>query len=593
MPKKIHKTDPIGSRRPVQQRSIDRGIASQRIREILAQNGVPVDSIKPRYLSDFIDRIIESLTSGRAINKDSLELGFRKEVLQKQQGIDKRQVNMGRVSISINELKNNLPAAPNDNLSEVTALSHPPSGNFERAQTVQARTQLQTAEETVIQKIIGWAEHPPEPREIYTSPGYAKAVTGTETKTIVLPKRTNPEAELSELIRQSNPAELQRRIPQIANTITWYIDRFIPAQSGITNKVLNGEPVQGREMIEQLDPVFREIDPDFDISKLINADTVITQSDRINVGNEINNKILMPRGVFASSVEGGQHVIGFILKDPELLTTPRGRSMPLYKVYPFIGEFGTAYSDHGMIIYPYCRDVDFARTVKTIQQNWLNYKIGAFRGVSFRENPNFIVSWIAIHFFEGSHDIVKDQRTDTINEELAHHDLQTAFREKEGLPFETYDIKRKVSGIKKLLKPDSILLRELENIVGRTGYSREADDFCSGINEMYAKLVSLEKSPFPSFTLMDCILNSITTRTETLAREDEQYPTARKFLAQFIWKELNSAAELNSPTHNEWAVFFDNNIKGTDEASDKEAIRAFNKRLVELSPKIVSEHFTI
>jgi hypothetical protein len=92
---------------------------------------------------------------------------------------------------------------------------------------------------------------------------------------------------------------------------------------------------------------------------------------------------------------------------------------------------------------------------------------------------------------------------------------------------------------------------------------------------------------------MDCILNSITTRTETLAREDEQYPTARRFLAQFIWKELNNIAELHNPTHNEWAAFFDNNIKGTDEASDKAAIRAFNNRLIKLSPKIVSEHFLI
>ena len=98
MSKKINKTDPVRSRRPVQQRSFDMGIAKQRIKEILAGNGVPVDSIKPRYLSDFIDSVIESLTSGRTINKDSLELGFRREVLQKQQGINKRQISRCNLS---------------------------------------------------------------------------------------------------------------------------------------------------------------------------------------------------------------------------------------------------------------------------------------------------------------------------------------------------------------------------------------------------------------------------------------------------------------------------------------------------------------
>lgn len=603
MTKKINKPTSAKPIRSEQPRSFDIGIAKQKIKEILTTNGLDPNSIQPRLLSNFIDRIIESLKSNKPINKDALEQFFRKEVLQNQRGIDKSKINFGKISSEVNQLKNNLPTTATQSLalgSTPTALSTSlTSGGLQESLATQGRLEVHESPqrtESVIEKLLAWMEEPPAPSEIYTSPGIAEIRSGGNLSTIQLPKRTNPEAELSELIRQMPREELRERLGEITNTLTWYTGSFIPAQSGLSQRFFNGEQIKGHEVIEALDETLRTIAPDFNIKELINSDKTITRSDLANIGTAVNLKILMPRGVFAGSVDNGQLGIGFTLRDPEILITPKGNKMPMYVVYPFVGDFSYAYSDHEMLIYPYHRDASFAEGLKTVDKNWVNYKLGSSKEISFVTKPNAVVSWTFVQLMEDSPDIIKAQRIDTINEELSHHDLHLAFKEKEGVSFDTCDVQRKVEGVKKLLKPDSILLKELESIPQRESNPQVAfekqDEFCNAINEIYAKLVSLERSPFPLLTLQDCIANSISDHGN-LQNEPGEYAHARKFLAQFIWKELNNTPELQNASQEQWCTYFDTAIKGTDEKSDKEAIRNFNGKLIELAPKIVAEHFII
>lgn len=599
MGKETNKIQPVVVSKPFQQRSFDAIATKQMIRDILAENIVAFDSIQPRYLSNFIDRVIESLRSGKAINKDVLEQFFRKEIFQNQTYSSKSQINFGSISVRINQLKNNLPAASSQSISHLSETQSPTKVGLGKESEVQGELQVRNAAkepEMIIQKIILWVDNPPPYVEVSQSSGFAEVKRGTATSIIPLPKRTDPEAELKELVRQMPREELAQQLGRILSTFEWYSTCFIPAQSGLTEKFTKGKNVKGHEVIEVLDGVIRSIEPNFDMGKIINPDNVVTRSDLVNLGNQINLKILMPRGLFSAITDGGL-CIGFMLKEPEVLVTPKGNNMPMHKIYPLVGEFGYAYSDHEMVVYPYFRDASFAEGLTAAERNWANYKAGLLRGISFTKNPDAVISWVGLQFLEHSQDIVIDQRTDAVNEELAHHDLHTAFKEKEGTSFDTHDITKKVEGIKKLLKPNSVLLRELENIPQREINLQTAlvkqEEFCHAVDEIYAKLVSLEISPFPPFTLQDCICNTILPVHEELQYEPGQYAIARKFLAQFLWKELNGTHENHNASREEWGKYLDTAIKGTDESSDKNAIRIFNKKLTEVAHKIVSEHFVV
>ena len=331
---------------------------------------------------------------------------------------------------------------------------------------------------------------------------------------------------------------------------------------------------------------------DLGLNGLITNDTDIKPYHHYIVAHSIIEKMLLPKGVFVSNGQEYQ-ITEVIPYPPETYTTPDGHEAIVYTTYPTAEsrEFNTTARYHDpSVIFPILierlhglEEVALERTfpgVKALKEE----KSSRFQ----REEITSKLYLNKVIYLETYLRCAKPdgvQKGVYLAEEFEHLDVRKLAEKKLGRRLMPYTPSCEIDEVTAILKPDSFLLRELNNITS----PEEKLAFASAIQEVRAKLGALRKGHSPNTLLSFLDAIQLDFPKAENGEEPPHYYTARKL----IEKRLLGPAIMGKETidNDDWFKFLDDNLPQEIMACERSKSNDLVDKLDLAARKALEQHF--
>jgi GNAT superfamily N-acetyltransferase/anti-sigma regulatory factor (Ser/Thr protein kinase) len=362
---------------------------------------------------------------------------------------------------------------------------------------------------------------------------------------------------------------------QSVDIVKWYFEEYEPSQVEMAASFNDGT-LTGDHIIEWVDRVVRPLKPDLDVTGIVETGKPFTPRQAGLLGEKILKDVLIPHGIIAhvSAVASGV-AVGSIT-NTETITTPAGRTIPLYTVRTLRGEFGqgTAFAEY--VIVPEEIAKESHEIADHYAKLWRDHMEGRAPAALFRYQKRY-AEWIFMHLFGKSDAAAAARlvRECDLAEELSHSDMQAFAETVLERPLDTAVPEDVEAASHAILKPASI--EELAFEAARDGETRYI--LAEAVLEVEAKLNAIIRSPMSAYNFLEFLHGNVVD-LHIPGDEPPEYNVARNILLSVMSKHLFGKSTTDT---REWRDYLDETLWNMDEfnaALKKAAAAAYREEFL-------------
>ena len=260
-----------------------------------------------------------------------------------------------------------------------------------------------------------------------------------------------------------------------------------------------------------IERVIKPIVPDFDLQGIASegsTEKVKVQQLRA-MGVRLASQIFIPRGVIVMHTDLAEGLsVGRIIADrTEQVTTPAGRSLPVYTLKTIKGDFGVGRADKNFAILTIEGESEARQNVKEFKKLYESYKRGTYNPSPVRVAPVSLVTLLYFHLLETKteEEILRGLRQADLAEELSHSDTVKFVEDLWGHCIVAGRPGESAKEVMEVIQPKSAL---------RHFFKGEKDAvkleiFGQALLEVEGKLNALKHSPIPVYTFYEFLINLV------------------------------------------------------------------------------------
>ncbi len=344
---------------------------------------------------------------------------------------------------------------------------------------------------------------------------------------------------------------------QSFDIVKWYFEEYRASQAEMVESFRDGA-LSGDDIIDWVDRVIRPIKADFDITGIVEAGKPFAHLKAGLLGEKVLKEILIPHGLIVHESAVASGIAAGLIVETEMITTPAGRTIPLYTVRTLEGDFGqgTAFAEY--IIMP----EEVARESRDIAsyyaKMWRDYQEKRKPAALFRYKKEY-TEWIFMHLLGRTDANAASRlvRECDLTEEISHSDMHA---------FAEFVLARQIdmampedveAASHAILRPTSS--QELAFEAARDPETRHT--LAEAVLEVEAKLNAIIRSPMSAYNFLELLHGNIID-LHISAEEPPEYGVARNILLSVLSEHLFGHRTTDA---REWRDYLDESLWHIDE----------------------------